>query len=81
MGETWYAQGNYQEALGHFEGILRRHPQGDILPAALLKASNCQLELGRREQAVEGYRRLVRDYPESDEAFIARHRLEEAAGP
>ncbi len=47
IGETWYAQGNYQEAVRHFDAVLRTYPDGDIVPGALLKSSNCHLELGK----------------------------------
>lgn len=80
VGETWYAQGNYREAVGHFDAVLREYPQGDILPAALLKASNCRAELGEVDRALEGYRDLLDEYPDSDEAFIAQHKIDELGG-
>jgi hypothetical protein len=33
--------------------------------------------LGEVERALEGYRKLVADYPDSDEAFIAQYKISE----
>ena len=37
IGESYYSQGKYQQAIREFDGILRRYPRSDKLASGLLK--------------------------------------------
>ena len=57
--------------------MLTRYPKGDKVPSALLKKGYSYLELGERSQGVVQLQHVIRQYPTSDEANLARQRLRE----
>ena len=58
-----------------FDRILKGYPRSDKIPSVLLKKGYAYLEVGQREQGVVQLRNVVREYPQSDEANLARQRL------
>lgn len=77
LAETYYARKRYPLALIEFEKVVERYPRGNKRPDALLKIGYCRALLGKRAEAVEVLRRLVRSYPASAPAGLARTKLEE----
>ncbi len=77
LAETYYARKRYSMALVEFEKVVDRYPRGNKLPDALLKIGYCQAQLGKRADAIAILRRLVRSYPASGPAVLARSKLEE----
>ncbi len=77
LAETYYARKRYSLALVEFEKVVDRYPRGNKLPDALLKIGYCQAQLGKRADAARVLRRLVRAYPASGPAVLARGKLEE----
>lgn len=77
LGDLAYSEKHYEEALGHFRTLMTRFPRSDRLPAALLKAAICEHELGRDREARLDLERIRNDFPDSDEAELARQRLAE----
>ncbi len=75
IAETHYAQASYDEALSGFESVLQRYPRGDTLAPALLKMGYCMLELKDETRARATFERLKQEYPDSEEALIAEHKL------
>lgn len=75
LGETHYVQKDYESALEYFLKVRRDYPGTDKEPAAILKASYCQLELGRKADARASLEELVASFPTSDEARLARDKL------
>jgi tol-pal system protein YbgF len=75
IGESLYGQGNYEAAIRHFNELSVRFPRSDKTASAGLKKAFAHLELGNRNQGVAELQRLLRDYPNSDEASLARNRL------
>jgi TolA-binding protein len=57
--------------------VLTRYPKGDKVPSAMLKKGYSYLELNERSQGVVQLQHVVRQYPSSDEANLARQRLRE----
>ena len=56
--------------------MLRRYPRSDKVPGALLKKGYAYLELGERSQGIVQLQYVIREHPASDEADIARDRLQ-----
>jgi len=56
---------------------LNRYPRSDKVPSAALKKGYAHLELGERSQGVVQLQYVVRQFPNSDEANLARQRLRE----
>lgn len=77
LAETYYARKRYALARVEFEKVVTRYPRGNKLPDALLKIGYCHALLGKRADAIAALRRLVRAYPTSGPAVLARAKLEE----
>ncbi len=60
--------------------MVSRYPRSDKIPSALLKKGYAHLELGERSQGVVQLQHVIRQYPTSDEANLARQRLREIGG-
>ena len=76
IGETYYRQKDYERAILEYEKVIVKYPEGDKVPAAMLKQGLAFLELGDRTNARHLLRRVVERYPQSDQAELARKRLE-----
>jgi tol-pal system protein YbgF len=77
IGECYYRQGKFRQAVQEFENVLARYPRSDKSASAWLKKGYAYLELGERAQGVVQLQHVVREYPGSDEANLARQRLHE----
>lgn len=77
IGECYYRQRRFRQAVDQFDTVLERFPRSDKVAAATLKKGYAHLELGERSQGVVQLRHVIRTYPTSDEANLARQRLRE----
>lgn len=77
IGESYYRQRRFRQAIEQFDAVLSRYPKSDKVPSALLKKGYSHLELGERSQGVVQLQHVIRQYPTSDEANLARQRLRE----
>lgn len=77
IGECYYRQRRFRQAVDQFDQVLERYPRSDKVAAATLKKGYAHLELGERSQGVVQLRHVIRQYPNSDEANLARQRLRE----
>ena len=77
IGECYYRQRRFRQAVEQFDTVLERYPRSDKVAAATLKKGYAHLELGERSQGVVQLRHVIRQYPTSDEANLARQRLRE----
>lgn len=77
IGEAYYRQRRFRQAIEQFDQVLNRYPRSDKLPSAVLKKGYAHLELGERSQGVVQLQYVLREYPNSDEANLARERLRE----
>ena len=75
IGESLYGQGKFDAAIRQFDELTARFPRSDKTASASLKKAFAYLERGNRSQGVAELQRLLRDYPNSDEASLARNRL------
>ncbi len=76
IGECYFSQRKFQQAIREFDTILSRYPKSDKTASALLKKGYAYLELGDRGQGISLLQQVARQYPGSDEANLARQRLE-----
>jgi tol-pal system protein YbgF len=77
LGEAFYAQRLYPQALVELRLVAERYPQGNKVPDALLKVGYCHLAMGERAQAQRVLHELVRLYPRTQPAILAARKLEE----
>jgi len=76
LGETYYAQRLFAQALIEFEGILTEFPNSGKIPEALLKKGFCYFELGRVEKSKQLLKSVVSQYPDSSVSRLAVQKLE-----
>jgi tol-pal system protein YbgF len=75
IGESFYAQKKYKEAATEFEKVIAQYPNQDKVPAAMLKAGLCRQELGEKAKADQLWQKLLKQYPKSPEALLAKEKL------
>jgi tol-pal system protein YbgF len=77
IGESYYAQKDFKQALQEFQKTASTYPQGDKVPAAMLKTALCLQQLGDKPAARSTLQSLVTRYPQSEEARLARTKIQE----
>jgi tol-pal system protein YbgF len=75
VGESHYAQAQYDRAALEFQKVLQNYPTGDKVPAALYKTGLCYLELKDKNLASQFLNRVAKDHPRSPEANLAKAKL------
>lgn len=76
IGETFYAKKDYEKAILEYEKAIAKYPEGDKIPAALLKQALAFLELGDKTNGRNLLKRVIERYPQSEQADMAKKRLE-----
>jgi tol-pal system protein YbgF len=75
IGESYYAQKKYEEAIIEFEEVIQQYPKGDKVPAALLKEGLAFHELNDNTPARQILKKLIDQFPDSEEAKLAQEKL------
>jgi tol-pal system protein YbgF len=75
IGESYYGLREFDQAILEFDAVRRRYPQGEKVPAALLKQGYAFAELGEKVNARLLLQEVVEKYPDSPEAAKAKFRL------
>ncbi|TMQ53444.1 MAG: tol-pal system protein YbgF [Candidatus Eisenbacteria bacterium] len=75
IGECLFAQSKFDSAAVEYAKVEATFPQGDKVPAALYKLALCQEKLGQTAEAKKTLEDLVKRFPLSGEAQLARERL------
>lgn len=74
-GECYMEQRKFFDALKEFSAILQEFPGGEKVPSALLRMAVSYEGINDRDLAAGIVRRLIREYPGSEEAAAARERF------
>lgn len=77
LGECYYGQRQFQQAIDEFERVFAFYPDSNKVPASLLKIAYSHLELQQLSMARSVFQQLVRTHPQSPEARKAYGRLQE----
>jgi len=80
LGETYYSQQRYAQAILTFRDVMRRFPRHSKASASLLKIGYSYEKLGDMENARFYLKALLKDYPNSDPAALARTKLKQIEG-
>lgn len=75
LGETYYTEKNYEQAILEFQEVIKNFPDKEKVPAAMLKQGMAFTELQDSRSASYIFKKLVDDFPKSEEAKIAREKL------
>lgn len=76
IGESRRARGDREGALASYRKVVEDFPQGNKVPDALFEIGQCLAEGGEASQAEAVFEELVRLYPTTAAAELARKRLE-----
>ncbi|MDI6776656.1 MAG: tol-pal system protein YbgF [Syntrophales bacterium] len=77
IGECYYLEKKYEKAILEYEKVAKNYPQGNKVPYALLKQGFSFLELGDKSSARIILQQVIKDYPHTNQARIARAKLME----
>lgn len=80
MGEANYVKRDYSTALTNFQSLVQQFPGSPKMADGLLKMGLCQTELKRSGEAKAAFQRVVRDFPTSNAANLAKQKLEQMGG-
>ena len=75
LGETYYTEKNFEQAILEFQEVIKNFPEKDKVPAAMLKQGMAFTELGDSKSAAYIYKKLVDEFPKSEEAKLAKGKL------
>lgn len=75
IGEIYYREKWYQKAIMEYQKVIESYPNGNKVPAALLKQGLAFYNLGEKSNARLILKEMIRKYSKSNEAKIARKEL------
>ncbi len=74
-GEGFFALSKFDSAATEYGLVVRDHPTGDRTPAALYKLALSEEKLNKSDDSKKHLEELVKRFPDSGEAQLARERL------
>lgn len=75
IGECHYFEKNYEKAIVEYDKVAKNFPEGNKAPYALLKQGLSFMKLGDNASAKLLLQQVVKDYPNTSQARIARAKL------
>jgi tol-pal system protein YbgF len=75
IGECYFFEKKYEKAILEYDKVAKNYPEGDKVPYALLKQGLSFLNLGDKAGARLILQQVIRDYPNTNQARIARAKL------
>ena len=75
LGNAYYLQGDYKNALKQQSAVVKRYPKNQVTPDAMLNMASCQIGLNDIAGAKKTLSELARKYPKSGAAKKAKERL------
>ena len=75
IGESHYALREFDQAIVEFDAVRSRYPEGEKVPAALLKQAYAFAELGENSNARSLLQEVVEKYAQTPEATQAKQKL------
>ncbi len=77
IGECFFSQRKFDEAIDVFNELILNFPQGDKIAAAYLKKGLALAELGKNDEALVVFKLLTSKYPLEEEARIAQEKIKD----
>jgi tol-pal system protein YbgF len=79
VGECYYREEEYEKAILAYEEVVKKYPQGNKVPDALLKQGICFRVLGDKTSSQIILQRVIENYSNLPQAEIARKELEKSS--
>ena len=77
IGECYFSQEKYEEAITQFNDLILNYSQGDKIPAAYLKKGMSLMNQKKNEEALAVFKTLISKFPLEDETAIAQQKIKE----
>lgn len=77
IGEIYYREKWYEKAILEYQKVIENYPQGNKVPASLLKQGFAFLNLGDKANSRLILQELIKKYPKTNEAKIAQDKLKD----
>ncbi|HEY6944070.1 MAG TPA: tol-pal system protein YbgF [Candidatus Acidoferrum sp.] len=77
IGEIYYKQKNYQQAITEYDKVINNYPKNFKLAPARLHRGMAMIEVGQKASGVRDLREVIRLFPGSEEERYARAKLKE----
>ena len=75
IGQTYFADGRFEDAAVAFDHVLANYPEGDAVPEASYKLGETFNRLGEADRASAAFTFVVENYPGSTMAILAQQSL------
>lgn len=75
IGETYFAEGNFQQAAAEYNAVRKNHPRSKWVPNSLFKLGMCFEKLNLKSDAKLFYETVVKKYKKSSVRNDAKKRL------
>ncbi|MBQ3695828.1 MAG: tol-pal system protein YbgF [Alphaproteobacteria bacterium] len=72
LGETYYAQQQFEKAVGQFADVFAKYPKSTKAPDALLKMGLSMISLNQKTEACTAFIALPNEYPTASNALKQR---------
>jgi tol-pal system protein YbgF len=76
IGETYYAQNKWREAIDAYGLVLQNYRTSSTVPDTYFKRGRAYAQIGQPDKAREMWEAVIKQFPESDAARLARQDLE-----
>jgi tol-pal system protein YbgF len=77
IGECFFSQKKFSEAVDVFNDLILEYPRGDKIAAAYLKKGLSLVELRKKDEGLVVFKLLISKYPLEEEARIAQEKIKE----
>lgn len=77
LGECYFSEKKYDEAILEFDEVIKKFPKGNKVPDALYRQGMAFLEMKDTMNAKLIFKEVVKRYPKSDQATRARKKMQE----
>ena len=75
IGECYYFEKKYEKAIVEYDRVVKKYPEGNKVPFALLKQGLSFEKLGDKASAKLLLQQVIRDFPNTSQSRIARTKL------
>lgn len=76
IGECYYKEKKFQEAINAYQTVLDKYPNGNKIKDSMLKQGMAFARTGDTTAAMILFSRLIKNFPDSNQAMIAKKQME-----
>jgi tol-pal system protein YbgF len=81
IGESYYKDGSYEDAILAYEDLFKNHPDSDKIPGAMLKQGLAFYSLKDQKTGKIILEKLIEKYPDSEQAKLAKKKIRKPVPP